>query len=108
MTKIEAPTDADRARLLKRLSNDIEYLKETYATNEHQDKRSIDYEFGNHDLTLGDLKTIRSFLTPAPLPKIVGLREVIEAMNKGFNLSLEEQNIRNLAAREYSARMEGE
>ena len=50
-------------QVLKRLNNDIEYLDDTYENSKTPpDERSIDYEFGNHELTLGDLKTIKALI----------------------------------------------
>jgi predicted RNA-binding Zn-ribbon protein involved in translation (DUF1610 family) len=51
--------------LIKHLENDIEHLECTYENAKQPDKRSIDYEFGGLDLTLGDLKTIRAALQSA-------------------------------------------
>lgn len=57
------PPSPDRKRaldssLVKRIRADIEYLEGAG----YEDTRSIDYEHGNHELTLGDLKTIRNSL----------------------------------------------
>jgi hypothetical protein len=50
------PTQQETEALLKRINNDIEYF------DGREDKQSVDYEFGNLELTVGDLKTIRAVL----------------------------------------------
>jgi hypothetical protein len=48
-----------------RLNSDIDYLDGAYSLHGGKaplESRSIDYEFGNLDLTLGDLKLIRTTL----------------------------------------------
>jgi hypothetical protein len=50
------PTPQETEALLKRINNDIEYF------DGREDKQSVDYEFGNLELTVGDLKTIRAVL----------------------------------------------
>lgn len=59
----------DTQKALAHLAADIEYLEETYADSKRPaDQRSIDYEFGNLDLTLGDLKVIKAALEAKAVP----------------------------------------
>ncbi len=49
--------------LVKRLNSDIDYLDETYSESKTpKEYRSVDYEFCNLDLTLGDLKFMQTTL----------------------------------------------
>lgn len=49
--------------VLEALENDINALEGRYGQSQKADAKSIDYEFGNLDLTLGHLKTIRADLS---------------------------------------------
>ena len=41
---------------------DLEYLEDTFFSDERRDFRSIDYEFGSLELTTGDLKKLKAIL----------------------------------------------
>ena len=63
-TKEKSMTKQEQAQaaLLEAIDSDIEHLEDAYQKEKEPDTRSIDYEFGCLELTIGDLKKIREYV----------------------------------------------